>query len=180
MEGLSILFWVCLLLIRFDLIKLKKHLFLCNHFKTQVIAVLVDFVPVARCGIVCPNFADFAPCYCVDNGDGQSIYLDCSYQNLNDSATTPILNSFLSNPNVDPVVEMNLSDNQLTQIPNEIRYFDYLQIVDLDFNKILSIKSGAFNFTSRLRYLYLNGNPTGHKINYIEPGAFLGKILHFH
>ena len=75
---------------------------------------------------------------------------------------------------------MNLSDNQLTQIPNEIRYFDYLQIVDLDFNKILSIKSGAFNFTSRLRYLYLNGNPTGHKINYIEPGAFVGKILYFH
>ena len=69
---------------------------------------------------------------------------------------------------------MNLSDNQLTQIPNEIHDFDQLQIIDFDFNKILTIQSGAFNFTSRLRFLYLNGNPNGNKINYIEPGAFLG------
>ena len=141
---------------------------------------MVGLLPVVRCGIVCPNFADFAPCYCVDNGDGQSIYLDCSNQNLNDTATSPILNSFLLSPGVDPVVEMNLSDNQITQIPNEIHDFGSLQIVDLDFNQIQYIKSGAFNFTSRLRYLYLNGNPNGNKINYIEPGAFLGtSILNF-
>lgn len=83
------------------------------------------------------------------------------------------MDSLLSTPGISPVSILFLSNNLLTRVPDQIRFFPKLITANLDYNKLTSIDSGAFNFTSKLSYLNIFGN----QIATIDPGAFLGSSL---
>ena len=123
----------------------------------------------------------YLPCQCHSGRDG-TINLDCANRALNDSETSEILKNLLlliNNPEMNVfVTRIDLDNNKLTRVPGEIRHFHQLENVYLNFNQIVSIGQGAFNFTGSgsLTSLYLIGN----RINKIEPGAFAGRKLTYH
>ena len=65
-----------------------------------------------------------------------------------------------------------LSNNRLTKVPNEIRQLNHLFFVDLRFNEIGDIESGAFKFPdNKFGSVDLGNN----QIYRIEADAFQGK-----
>ena len=104
--------------------------------------------------------------------------LECDRLGLLDEDMSEILNSFIVNcKHISLLRHLSARYNYLTQIPPEIRLFPSLTLLNFHDNKISSIKADDFNFSSlaigdedRI-LLYLDNN----LINYIEPGAFVGK-----
>ena len=104
--------------------------------------------------------------------------LNCNRLHLSDEEMSRILNSFISNSrNFSLLHRLSASLNNFTKIPLEIRLFPSPAVLDFSGNEIASIKADDFNFSSlaigdedRI-LLYLDNN----LINYIEPGAFVGK-----
>jgi Leucine-rich repeat (LRR) protein len=78
----------------------------------------------------------------------------------------------LSHPNVSALGKVSLSHNRLTRIPAQIRRFPQLDHIDLDYNNISFIHSGAFKFTKTLQKLSLKSN----LLKEIEAGAFQGIV----
>lgn len=72
---------------------------------------------------------------------------------------------------------MHLRDNQLSHVPQQVRYFSQLTRVNLGNNKIETIKSDDFNFpsqnTGHSLELWLNSN----ELKKIEAGAFDGMLI---
>ena len=128
--------------------------------------------------IVCPPETAYTPCYCNEYSPGV-LTLDCLGRNLGDSRISEILDAFLLNDNISSssaLGEIELDLNQLTRVPDQIKYFPQLTLVSLDFNLITSLDSVAFNFTDAanpIRYLGLASN----QLATIAPGAFQG-LLH--
>lgn len=88
------------------------------------------------------------------------------------------MDAFLSNPDVSPLLSVDLQQNQLTEVPNQLRFFEKLVRVNLNQNGIRTVKEGSFKFVpqnhqedrSRMD-VYLDEN----QISSIEPNAFQGK-----
>ena len=126
--------------------------------------------------VYCPDGA-ISPCVCENYGlesNSGMIALHCGGRDLTDDQVSDILQIFLSNSNTSSrLVRIDLTRNRLTQIPKQIRHFKQLSKLDLSGNKITSIKSGDFNFTTSMNdsslLLYENA------ISDIEPNSFLGK-----
>ena len=88
-----------------------------------------------------------------------------------------ILDAFLSNPNVSPLLSLDLQNNQLTEVPQQLSRLEKLVRVNLMQNRIRTIRTEAFVFVpqnhqeDRTRMdVYLDENG----ISTIEPMAFLG------
>ena len=130
-------------------------------------------VLTVRSEVICPLASDYSPCDCreptlvIDQG---TIVLDCSRRNLDDSAVSKILDTFLNTIGVSPLGYATFTGNRLTKVPDQIRQFPQLFAVALDYNNIQSIPTGAFNFVRTLKYLYLSVN----QMTTIAPGAFGG------
>ena len=63
-----------------------------------------------------------------------------------------------------------MENNQLTLVPSQIQIFPQLIYVDLSFNQITMIQTGAFDFSKTVDQLILSNNI----IRTIEADAFLG------
>ena len=123
---------------------------------------------------MCPSDDSISPCKCNNIGESYGcLTLDCADQKLGDERISQILNYFL--PAEEKLSEIILCNNNLSKIPDEIRQFNYFSRVDLRFNQIRKIGSGAFKFPDKVNKsvkLYLSSN----QINEIESGAFQGII----
>jgi Leucine-rich repeat (LRR) protein len=84
-----------------------------------------------------------------------------------------ILDQFLK-PLATPVAYLDLYLNHLTFVPDQIKQFDQVVRVDLEYNEIPVIRTGDFVFETKLERLVLAGN----NISVIEPGAFQGKTTY--
>jgi len=120
--------------------------------------------------VVCPSPAEsYSPCSCDEyTQQPGTISLYCAFMNLNDSAVSDILDSFVSQSTISPIAELRLESNLLTRVPDQIRLFPQLYSVQLYGNEIEQIPPAAFNITvSPVRIvLYLN------RIKTIAPYAF--------
>ena len=125
--------------------------------------------------VVCPSPAEsYSPCSCDEYSQQPgTISLYCAFKNLNDSAVSDILDSFVnasskSQSTISPIAELRLESNLLTRVPDQIRLFQQLHSVQLYGNEIEQIPPAAFNITvSPVRIvLYLN------RIKTIAPYAF--------
>lgn len=115
------------------------------------------------------------PCACpiYENNYAQ---LDCLSTGLGDLRTNNILDLFLGSIDANDLKSLNLPRNKLSKIPAKMSMFPRLENVDLKFNNINSIPTGAFNFTATLRHLDLQHN----NIEQIEPAAFQGDFTSIH
>lgn len=127
--------------------------------------------------VICPPAEVIKSCTCVDRGLGDgTIHLSCHATRLSDEQMKPILDAFLS-PNVNPLSRADLEDNNLVEVPYQLKMFTQLNYLQLFSNRLTSIPSGAFNFTSKLQTLFLfNNSPLAS----IEPGAFHGERAIFY
>ena len=115
------------------------------------------------------------PCICGRYEESDNIYLNCNNQDLNDTQIDFILNVFGNNgPNVKyaPIGALGLAENQLTRVPEKIRFYNKLNDINLSSNNITSISTGVFNFYRTLSHLNIGRNP----LLKIEPDAFVGKL----
>jgi Leucine-rich repeat (LRR) protein len=92
---------------------------------------------------------------------------------LSDAKIDQILTSFLPDiQNISsPLTSLDVSGNRLTHVPSQLSKFERLNYVDLSYNNIRNLSSGAFNFTAKSINLFINNN----KIRSIEPDAFQGR-----
>ena len=130
--------------------------------------------------VVCPQPKDFLPCECIadDESNESLIKLDCGSKYLNDTKASDILDAFLSNADVSPLLSVDLQQNQLTAVPIQLRLFEKLVRVNLNQNHIRTVTAGSFVFVpqnhqedrSRMD-VYLDEN----QISSIEPNTFQGK-----
>ena len=120
---------------------------------------------------MCPSSQLIEPCQCGFYGEIDRSNLFCTGRKLNDTEMSRILDIFLSHPNVSALGKLSLGSSRLTQVPKQIPRFPQIDHVDLDFNQIKSIQSGAFNFTKKLVKLTLRGN----SMRIIDSNAFQGK-----
>jgi len=136
--------------------------------------LLILFVCVyVQSTIICPAFEIYSPCTCTERPiSPDTIEIDCVYRFLSDSRMNEIMDALLTTPGISPVSILFLSNNLLTRVPDQIRFFPRLTTANLDYNKLTSIDNGAFNFTTKLSYLNIFGN----QIATIAPGAFQGSV----
>lgn len=124
---------------------------------------------------VCPPANVLEPCNCYTQSTDRNerilvLSFQCYNKQLDDEKMNQLLNQFISTSDASPLRELNLSYNNLTQIPDQFRQFNQLERVYLQSNNIRSITKETFNTTRLLQKLYLSNN----MINYIEPGTFNG------
>ena len=98
-----------------------------------------------------------------------TVGLNCSRLNLDDDATSEVLDRVLSECQ-STLLELRLPLNQLTRVPDQVARFERLGHIALGSNRIQTIPWGVFNFENGLRYLDLQNN----SLSSIEAGA-----LHF-
>ena len=121
----------------------------------------------------CPESSLISPCRCKLEQylDDKFMELDCSFRDLNNSMISDVLDVFNSTLNR-PLSRLNLSNNRLTQIPDQLRILDRLRFVNLGHNQISVVRTGTFKSKSSKRHteVFLNDN----KIIKIEPNSFQG------
>ena len=120
----------------------------------------------------CPSGKYISPCKCSGNGEIGGLELDCTDRPLGDDKISQILNIFLQDE--DRLGKILLRNTGLSKVPEEIGQFTRLAFVDLQFNKIRSIKSGAFKFPDIVKEpgsVDLGYN----QIGLIEDNAFQGR-----
>ena len=120
----------------------------------------------------CPSGKSRSPCICRGNGEIGGLELDCTNRPLGDDKISQILNIFLQDE--DRLGKILLRNTSLSQVPEEIGQFTSLAFVDLSFNQIRSIKSGAFKFPDIVKEpgsVDLGYN----QIGLIEDNAFQGR-----
>ena len=124
----------------------------------------------------CPP--SISPCSCNWSTDGYwALRLNCHNKNLTNTAIDLILNAMLNvtdNKAFQPLRNLTLSGNQLTQIPKQIKHFPFLREVNLAENQLTSVSLNDFNFAdpNQLGRLVLSNN----QINHID-GHFQSKFL---
>ena len=138
------------------------------------IFILFWSLQLVQASVICPTADAYAPCDCHEYVSASgAITIDCALKNLTDSKMSDILKVFLTTPSISPVFEIDLSSNQLTRIPNEIRSFTQLEEVYLDSNPIESIESNDLNISGR----YPSYLSIGNQLKTIAPGAFKGFVI---
>ena len=129
----------------------------------------------------CPPVEDFRPCSCEDHHGGAvkangSLKLNCNNKQLGNAKISLILNSFLRLRG-QKLRKIYLNNNSLVNgVPDEIRLFDELSSVDLRWNPIRIIESGAFKFPDRVAdpgLVDLSFN----QITHIKDDAFQGNFI---
>lgn len=122
----------------------------------------------------CPPSASIFPCTCSTSQLVRAypeLYITCNNLNLTDLQLSNVLNVLISPQFTSPVVSLSASQNQLTQIPNQISQFKTLANLDLSKNLISNISSLiglSFNPSSASISINLNYN----KITNIPAGTF--------
>lgn len=136
--------------------------------------LLLSSVQLVQGAVTCPPDDAYAPCDCYEYiGKSETVTIDCQNQNLSDSKMSEILDVFLSTTNnISPVSEIDLTSNQLTRIPSQIRSFSQLVDVSLVDNPIKSIEAGDFNTTGHNPSIFI-----GNQLTTIAPGAFKGLVI---
>ena len=120
---------------------------------------------------ICPPPEAYAPCYCgYTSLEPNAIALTCDSFNLTDSEVSDILDTFLSTPDISPLVLLSLRNNQLTRVPSQMQLFTELQVIDLENNAITSVESGTFKFNADYLSLSLENN----QLTTIAPDSFIG------
>jgi hypothetical protein len=71
--------------------------------------------------------------------------VDCSKRSIRDPEMSNILDQFLK-PLATPVAYLDLYLNHLTFVPDQIKQFDQVVRVDLEYNEIPVIRTGDFVF----------------------------------
>ena len=121
----------------------------------------------------CPESSLISPCRCKLEQylDDKFMELDCSFRDLNNSMISDVLDAFNSTMKR-PLSRFNLSNNRLTQLPEQLRILDRLRFVNLGHNQIKVVRTGTFKSKSSKRHteVFLNDN----KIIKIEPNSFQG------
>ena len=84
------------------------------------------------------------------NQEDDTAFLFCEERNLDDDKASKILDAFLNTPGVNPLGIVLFSANQLTRIPDQLRYFNKLSNVELNNNRISSIEPGTFVFGTQI------------------------------
>lgn len=127
----------------------------------------------------CPPVEDFKPCSCESIGvSNRSLKLDCTNRQLGHDRISQILQNclLLQNKTSRKLGQIILIGNRLVNgVPDEIRLFDELSIVDLQWNQIRIIESGAFKFPDKVvepGFVDLGFN----QITHIMGGAFQGNF----
>ena len=127
----------------------------------------------------CPPEEDFKPCSCQSIGVSKgSLKLDCTNKGLGHVRISQILQNFLllQNKTSRKLGQIILIGNRLVNgVPDEIRLFDELSMVDLQWNQIRIIESGAFKFPDKVvepGFVDLGFN----QITHIMGGAFQGNF----
>ena len=147
------------------------HVFVCLQLIFDVIFFIAT-LSVVQCAVTCPPEASYTPCICREAASNPGlITVACPRLNLNDADAGKILDSFLNTPNVSPVGFADFSTNQITRIPDQIKLFPQFIGGNFEDNEIVTIQTGAFNFSrATLHTLVLAYD----NIKSIEPGAFQG------
>ena len=164
-------------------VSLKSKVTYCQtQLKKMAIEVCILFscifvIVIVKADVVCPPPDTYAPCRCTEDlsklgGVKPRVKLDCFERNLSDSNASNILDVFLS-PDISPISILDLSFNQLTRIPSQVRSFPHLQSVLIIHNVIDSIAFGDLNITGRDTTLNFSHN----QLTTIAPGAFTGFII---
>lgn len=100
--------------------------------------------------------------------------LDCTHKGLGHVKISQILKTFLLLRDK-KLKQIILINNRLVNgVPDEISLFDELSMVDLQWNQMRTIESGAFKFPDRVEkpgFIDLGFN----QITHIKGGAFQGK-----
>ena len=99
---------------------------------------------------LCPKAENVSPCLCMHNQEDDTAFLFCEERNLDDDKASKILDAFLNTPGVNPLGIVLFSANQLTRIPDQLRYFNKLSNVELNNNRISSIEPGTFVFGTQI------------------------------
>ena len=164
----------CIKVLQFLLLIVTSY-FYCMSARVRKMTVrfcigIVCLFLTVETAVICPTKVNYSPCDCYEYSSN-TIWINCRGQNLTNSRVSGILNVFLTSPGVSPVGKLSLQNNKLTRVPNQIKLFPQLVEVWLSDNKITSIQSGAFNFTTTtVEWLVLSDNP----VATIAPGAFQG------
>ena len=94
---------------------------------------------------------------------------DAGSSRLTDSIALRILNWVVASSN-STLTTLYMDTNELVQVPSRISSFRVLTYVDLSYNAIQVLRTGALSFTAPVDRLLLNGND----ISYVQPDAFQG------
>jgi len=107
------------------------------------------------------------------NASTTSLELNCNSLNLTDSQLSNVLNVFLYPQYISPVVSIYASQNKLTQVPSQISQFKTLANLNLDFNQIANISSfTGFSFSYNFINSFINVMLNNNKIASIPSGIF--------
>ena len=103
------------------------------------------------------------------------ITMDISSNKISDLAVDRILQWILDSPSISTLKKMDISYNELTEIPKKLLLFENLQEIDISFNPIDGIiRAGSFKSFLTSKSYVLNLEMMG--INKIEPGTFIGIV----
>lgn len=127
----------------------------------------VAFSSYSAVSCLCPAAVDISPCTCgFTNSQNTTVTIDCSNNNLTDTAMTEIMNKIYP---WSPVDTIYFNGNNLTQIPAGLAKFTQLYWLEFQSNSITSI---GLNDLSGLTAPVEEINLSTNQITTIADGAF--------
>lgn len=127
----------------------------------------VAFSSYSAVSCLCPAAVDISPCTCgFTNSQNTTVTIDCSNNNLTDTAMTEIMNKIYP---WSPVDTIYFNGNNLTQIPAGLAKFTQLHWLEFQSNSITSI---GLNDLSGLTAPVEEINLSTNQITTIADGAF--------
>ena len=171
---------ICLLLVNLNLLFIKKN------DKIRFILFISALLCVLSSQVVltsktsafyddtnyCPSADSISPCQCnsYPTSRGNNIHLDCGWTHLGDSKFSEVLQLIWENNGWNKLGSIVAFSCSLTKIPDEITRFRSLGKIELYNNRITSIESGAFDFSSAPYRVEID--LTNNDITFIDTGAF--------
>ena len=141
-----------------------------------------DTIEMLNSNSSCPTSDMIAPCKCIDPSVSNKqtiiysgLLITCKDQLMGDVNVSQLLNFFLVAMGGDQLIgQLILSNTSLSRVPDEIRFFNNLNYVDLRYNKITIVPSGAFKFPTDRVIAPGKIDLAFNRIKNIERGAFQG------
>ena len=137
----------------------------------------------------CPTYAlDIAPCLCVpttDKSSGTTVTLKCdpsingdSRINIDDVTMAGVIGNVSASTPLDTI---NLSSNQLTQVPASLTQYTQLVSVSLASNNITFVDVNQLNLTASVQLIDLSSNQITNVAAGVFPSIFFySSIFHLH